>query len=299
MTLHTTRAILLRSHPWSETSRILRFLTPDLGIIGISARGVRRQSSKGETPLETFAQGELTLDWRPERELHPLRSFRMDPESRPRVLAQALLSFAGASFLAELLLVHALESNETGALHPIFAAALKGLESDPSDGTARHEVIVLSAAWQILSSFGFPPELDHCVLCGSLIEEETEGVVRFDLASGGLRCPRCATDAAGVRVGPGARIALRALVAGTGPKELLGAPAHFTLVERYAIHHLGLSRPFRASELLAEALRAKWGGAGAPNESTRSSEGSSEGSAEGSLGRASARLDLGGSLPAD
>jgi len=268
VTVHTTRGILLRAHAWSETSRILRFLTPDLGIVGVSARGVRRRSSSGEMPLETFALGDLTLDWRPGRELHPFREFRVDAASSPRALARDMLAFAGASFLAEFVLTHALESSESEGLFPILSETLQALER--ASGTPPPDAIILSAAWRLLAHFGFPPELERCLGCGTDLDADV-GETRFDLASGGLRCARCSGAAsnaassggrssgsgAGVLVGPGARMALRQMLDGDPPMELPGALQHFTLVERYAILHLGLSRPFRASELMVGALRAR------------------------------------------
>ncbi|NNK62687.1 MAG: DNA repair protein RecO, partial [Gemmatimonadetes bacterium] len=41
MAVTTTDAVLLRAHAYGETSRVLRFLTRDRGIVGVMARGVR------------------------------------------------------------------------------------------------------------------------------------------------------------------------------------------------------------------------------------------------------------------
>lgn len=244
----TVPGLLLRSYPYSETSRILRFLTPEYGIVSVVAKGVRRKSSKGEGAVDLFLEGELTFRYRPERDLHTLHDFRARP--RHRGLGQDLARFAGASFLAELLLSHALQ-DENPRLYERTVEALRGLSSDPSEAVPGR---ILSGAWGILASFGFPPELDRCVRCGGGIAPDEPGIGRFDLAAGGLRCPRCGEEAAGPRVGPGARRDLRALLAGAPPVPLAGARAHVALVEGYALQHLAGARPFRSTALLHSVL---------------------------------------------
>lgn len=271
MSVLTVPAVLLRAHPYSETSRILRFLTAELGVIGVLARGVRSRSSKGTASLETFARGELTLDHRPQRDLQHFRDFHPGPGD-PRRLGRDLLPFAAASYLAELVLAHAMEGGEgegSPALFEGFASALAVLETEPLD---RVPGVFLAAGWGILSEFGFPPGLDACVRCGATLGDGG-GTFRFDILAGGLRCPACAEGGTGSargpsappsspsaaaslgpRVGPGARAALRALAAGEAPDPLPGASAHFGILDRFALTHLGLSRTFRSAELVRGAL---------------------------------------------
>jgi DNA repair protein RecO len=268
----TVPAVLLRAHPYSETSRILRFLTAELGVIGVLARGVRSRTSKGSASLETFAQGELTLDHRPQRDLQHFRDFHPGPGD-PRRLGRDLLPFAAASYLAELVLAHAMEGGEgegSPALFQGFASGLAALETESLD---RVPGVFLAAGWGILSEFGFPPGLDACIRCGAALDDGG-GICRFDILAGGLRCPACAEGevpgsadgrpvaagrsvaaaSLGPRVGPGARAALQALAAGAPPDPLPGASAHFGILDRFALTHLGLSRTFRSAELVRGAL---------------------------------------------
>jgi DNA repair protein RecO len=255
--VRTTPAVLLRAHPWSESSHVLRFLTPELGVVGVVARGVRSRSSKGGAPLETFARGELTLDFRPERELHGYRDFVPGPGT-PRGLGRALLALAGASYLAELILDHALEEGHPG-LFDRFVGALAALEEAEAEALPG---IFLAAGWGILDDFGFPPRLEACVRCGGDPggggEEEaatpTPALARFDFEAGGLLCPRCAGPGTGARLGPGARADLERLAAGASVGALRGALAHFGFLDHYARLHLGLDRPLRSEPLVRQAL---------------------------------------------
>src|SRR5687768_2481008 len=107
MSIVTTAAVLLRSHPCSETSQVLRFYTDSLGAVGVMGKGVRAGSGRGGTGLDTFAGGELTLHVKSTRDLQTLRQFV--PTRARRALAADVRRFGGASVLAELVLRHALE----------------------------------------------------------------------------------------------------------------------------------------------------------------------------------------------
>lgn len=261
MSLHTTPALLLRAHPYSETSRILRFLTPAHGVVALLARGVRARTGRGAGALETFARGELTADFRPDRDLQGFRDFRPGGGD-PRRLGRDLLAFAAASYLAELVLAHAME--EAGPdLYDAFVAALEALESAPADLLPFH---ALAGGWQLLALFGFPPELEACVACQGPVDAEA-AALRFDLEAGGLRCARCLGQEAGAeprkgsrvgpRIGPRALEALRTFVRGEAPGPVEGATRQFSLLDRFALLHLGMNRPFRAEALVRAALEAR------------------------------------------
>jgi DNA repair protein RecO (recombination protein O) len=248
VSLVTVPALLLRSYPYSESSRILRLLTPTYGIVSVVAKGVRRRSSRGETPLDTFLEGDLTFRYRADRDLHTLRDFQA--RRRNRGLGGDMVRFGGASLLAELILDHTLQE-ENPRLYEWVVHTLEALSTDPDEVVPGR---ILAGAWGILSQFGFPPEMARCVRCGRPMSGDEEGIARFDFSAGGLRCPACAEEGAGPRVGPIARRDLRALLAGDAPAPLLGARAHLLLVERYALHHLAGGKPFRSAELLRPFL---------------------------------------------
>ena len=261
MNLVTRSGTLLRSHPYSESSRILRFLTPDAGVVAVMARGARRQASKGGGPMDLFDEVEITYGHRADRDLHTLREYRA--VTRRRELGADLVRFGGASFLAELILTHTLEE-ASPELHTRLGRGLDALRAaDP--GAVPGEL--MAAGWGLLAAFGFPPEVEHCVRCGGTTSGE--GMGRFDVAGGGLRCPSCARGGTGPRLGPGARTELREVLSGTPPTPLRGAPAHFQLLERFAIYHLDRRRPFLSSATLLPLLEA----AGEPVEGSEDESG--------------------------
>ncbi len=250
MSLATSPAILLRSHPYSESSRILRFLTPDHGIVALVGRGVRKGGSRGRGALDTFGRGTLVFTHRPDRDLHNLRDFT--PEGASLGLGRDLRRFYGASIVAEILLLHALEEGDR-ALFDWVAEVFGRLGTAPDADVPGW---IVSGAWRTLALLGFPPELERCVQCGGTLGVgDGEEMDRFDVSEGGLRCVRCATGGASMpRVGPRAREQLAFLVAGRPPHPLTHPASHLGLVEGFALHHLGARREFRSFPVLKDLL---------------------------------------------
>jgi len=255
MTMVTCPGILLRSHPYSESSRILRFLTPDLGIVALMAKGVRKKSGGG-TP-ETFAEGMVTFQHRPDRDLHTLSDFERGTGSM--ALGRDLQRFMGASLLAELILAHALEE-EGPELYARIRDALARMATLPVPELPGW---ILASCWGTLGLLGFPPELDGCVRCGTSLADqadpaaggEGERFPAFDAVAGGVRCAPCAVGSGLPRLGPVARGHLKCLVSGVAPFPLPGARAHLGLLEAFSLHHLSPARGFRSFALLAELVR--------------------------------------------
>jgi DNA repair protein RecO (recombination protein O) len=272
MTLVTQEGILLRSHPYSETSRIMRFLTPAHGLVSVVARGARRESSRGRGGVETFDDAAIVLAYRESRDLHTLRDLQV-VRSR-RGLGKDLLRFAGASLLAELLLAHTLQEGSV----ELFDSVRESLDRLEGVERGRLPSEILSGAWGVLVQAGYPPELEACARCGG--DLPGEGLLLFDPVAGGLLCPGCTQGReGGGRLGPGAREALRRLVRRRPDAEVRGARVHLGLVERFALHHPAPSRPLRTVALLrplmeeaGERVRAPGDGPRDPGGDGRSAE---------------------------
>jgi recombinational DNA repair protein (RecF pathway) len=211
------------------------------------ARGGR---TSGELP-ETFGEAILTFSFKPERELHTLRE--LQKTSGTLSLGRDLRRFLGASFVAELLLTHALEEGDPDLYHWIRSVVIQ-LGVVPEGELPGW---ILAGGWKTLSLLGFAPELERCVGCGDEIGDiEGDRFARFDAAAGGLRCPSCSEGTALPRVGQTARLHLRALVQGAPPPSLPGGRAHLALLEEFALHHLAAGKAFRSVGMLRPLLEA-------------------------------------------
>lgn len=241
----STPAVLLRAHPYGDTSRILRFYTRDHGLVSVMAHGVRSRSGKGGAALDAFASGELTVYLKPQRDLHTLKDFA--GARLRRSLAADVMRFAGASALAELVLTHVEEDP-----HPdVFEALEGGLDLLEGAPQARSGAAALSSAWRLVVAFGFAPELDVCVRCGAMLDPAE--VARFDLAAGGTLCAPCGAGSAGPRVGPGARDQLRAMLTGQGIAPVSHPRRHLALLSDFIAFHVA-QKPLRSFRFLGDLL---------------------------------------------
>jgi recombinational DNA repair protein (RecF pathway) len=103
----------------------------------------------------------------------------------------------------------------------------------------------------VVVGFGFAPQLDPCVLCGRSLNPEEMG--RFDLGAGGVRCAACGEDAAGARVGPGARRQLARLLSGEAEPPVSHARRHLALLADFVAYHVA-ARPLKSLAFLGEVL---------------------------------------------
>ncbi len=243
MSLATTPAILLRSHPYSETSQVLRFYSRDLGVLAVLAKGVRKAGGRRGGALSTFVQGDLTLYHKESRELQTFKEFSPG-STRRRTLGRDPLRLAGAAVLGELILQHAGSDRNP----ELFSALSSGL--DAVDISAERALIptLLKEVWSIIRELGYAPSLERCVSCGGGLGPDEQG--RFDFAEGGMRCPRCQEGRHGPRVGPRAREQLRDLLEGTLPQDLQRSKAHLRLASDFITYHISGGSPLRSFHVL-------------------------------------------------
>src|SRR5258708_27001021 len=102
MSLVTTPALVLQTYRYSETSKVVRLATRDLGVHSAIAKGALRPKSRFGAGLELLSEGMAQLYFRETRELHTLGAF--DLVNLRRDLAGDLRPFAGPPALAEVML---------------------------------------------------------------------------------------------------------------------------------------------------------------------------------------------------
>ncbi|MCH2465069.1 MAG: DNA repair protein RecO [Gemmatimonadetes bacterium] len=237
MALVSTVAVVLRSHDYGDTSRILRFYTRGHGLVSAMAKGVRGRSGRGTTAIGTFATGVVSLYLKNHRDLQTMKDFSC---TRLREgLAKDVLRFAGASALAELVLAHVAQE-----AHPeLFDAIESGLDTLESVDTIQGPAAALSGVWQITRVLGFEPQLEICVRCGIVFTEDEVG--RFDFPAGGLACFECSQYVAGPVIGPLARFQVAQLVQGQIDEEINHPKKHLAVLSEFLSYHV-LSKPMKS-----------------------------------------------------
>jgi DNA repair protein RecO (recombination protein O) len=234
MALVTTSAVVLRTHRYSETSKIVRLATRDLGVQSAIAKGALRPRSPFGAGIEFLSEGDAQLYFRESRELQTLAAF--DVANLRRALAHDVERFAGAAALAEVMLKMAPPA-PLPAAYDALTAALDALVS-ASAGAA--PAAGVRGLWILVRELGFGPALHACVRDDAEIARDDQ-TVSFSAAEGGVLCPRCAAAGAPTRLPREDHETLLALNdpgADLPVLDLRHAAAHRRLVARFVRHHL-------------------------------------------------------------
>lgn len=182
----TTDAVVLKSMKYRETSKIVALYTRRYGKLRVVAKGARRTKSKFGGSLEPMTHITAIFYRRENRDLHVLSQaeirdgyLRIHSSLEKLSIGFAIVGLVDTAF-------HDEEENE-----PVFRLLTQTLYMlDGAKESSRN----LRAAFEmrLVSLLGFQPDFKSCAECGS--QQSLDGGKReiiFDLARGGLLCPRC------------------------------------------------------------------------------------------------------------
>jgi DNA repair protein RecO (recombination protein O) len=214
--LVSCEGIVLRNLRYGETSRIATLLTPELGKIGVIAKGARDPKSPFGASLEFLSHGSFVVYHRPGRDLHFLRTGAIEREFRGLFhdSGRYVLASAFAEFLERVL-----QGEEPAG--ELFDFALRGFEVlETAPGPALPELF-RGMQLRVASILGYAPRLEQCLRCERPVGEPESAGVReawsFLPGDGGVLCPECAArepGEAGPRLSPRALRRLRAMAMG-------------------------------------------------------------------------------------
>src|SRR5256714_11341739 len=180
MALVTTPAIVLQTYRYSETSKVVRLATRDLGVQSAIAKGALRPKSRFGAGLELLSEGTAQLYFRETRELHTLGAF--DLINLRRDLAADVDRFAGATALTQVMLKMAPPAPLPVAFDTL-AGALDALERAPA---GQVDAAAVRALWCLLAVLGFEPSLARCARDGAALDPAADEPVPFSVADGGV-----------------------------------------------------------------------------------------------------------------
>jgi DNA repair protein RecO (recombination protein O) len=253
MSLVSTPAIVLSSLRYSESSKIVRLATRELGVQSAIAKGALRPKSRFGAALQLLSEGQAHLLVKENRELHLLTAF--DLLQLHIGLAEDLERYATASALSEVMLRFAPADPHPESFE-LFRNALRRLEAAP---TAELEPLGFRVLWELVAVLGFAPSLEACVRDGSLLPKA--GPLPFSTREGGALCPACAAERGATQLPERARADLMALLDPEAALPLLDGrhgQAHRRLLARYIRHHLAEDSELPALDFW---LRRPWAAA--------------------------------------
>lgn len=187
MGLVRTEGVILRTYPFSETSKIVHAYTLHYGLQSLMAKGARRSRSKFGGSLETFTRLELLYYKKKTDSLNTLSECSV-LESFPG-LSIDLDRFYAGSVCIDMVKRFTMPEENNVTLYRLIISSLRKIECSKPDDSERH---LLSFIWQFLTLMGFRPDFMICASCGGAMEDPSV-LIAYDEAVGGF-CGSCSAN---------------------------------------------------------------------------------------------------------
>ncbi len=191
MSLEQTDAIVLRVHPWSETSLVVNLYTRDFGKLGMLAKGARRPKSPFEAALDLLSICRVVFISKASDALDILTEAKL--QRRFRAGQRDLLRLYAGYYVSELLDRFSGRGDKQPELFELAVATLDALNAPdvPVGG------IVLRFELQVLRCVGQLPSWENCANCSREMQDDSAGSggVVIGLVAGGVLCAKCQSGA--------------------------------------------------------------------------------------------------------
>lgn len=184
-----TSGIVLRVDPFSRTSSIVTWLSPDIGKLVTVAKGARRVRHPFLGQFDVFQSCEFLFYRGRHSTLHLLKECSIE-KVRPRFRDDWRASVC-ASYLCDLvvrLTPHA--ARQTG-LSAFLGGVLDFMEEQGATMPVLHWAEI-----NLLRLLGVAPKLAACVACG-IKPSDDRHIAHFAVARGGIVCAKCRAHTAG------------------------------------------------------------------------------------------------------
>lgn len=188
--IEKTPAIVLRYYPFSNTSRVVQWLTPGHGKIATMVKGSQRPKSGFLGQYDLFYTCELVFYARERTGMHIARECA--PLKTRNRLRTDWKACAAASYLCDLLA----RSSPPDAPHAgLFELLDEGLDhlAPTAPAEAVNGSTVPFVFWfelKLLETLGFAPRLRQCLDCNRELAAGARNT-RFQYSHGGILCARC------------------------------------------------------------------------------------------------------------
>jgi DNA repair protein RecO (recombination protein O) len=189
-------ALVLRTYPLGESSKVVVLLTRERGKLRAVAKGARGARSRYRSALEPLSEVTVSLHGRQGAELFRLGDCEL-VHSAFRAGSRGLESALALSYFAELLDAFAQEGEAEDAVYRLALAVLAAAES----GMEVKALARYIEAW-LLRLHGIYPPLDRCAACGGRLPGA--GGLDYHGPAHGFVCGACGPGA-GPRLSAGAR----------------------------------------------------------------------------------------------
>jgi DNA repair protein RecO (recombination protein O) len=192
--IEKTQAIVLRYHPFSNTSRVVSWLTPGSGRITTLVKGSQRPRSWFLGQYDLFYTCELVYYVRERTSMHIARE--CSPQKTRDRFREDWKACAAASYLADLMWRVSPPDAPHAGLFDLLDTALDDLAES---GAAAQFVFWFEL--KFMHVLGLAPRLRRCLVCGKELLVGA-GRSKFCYARGSILCGTCARESSEVGVVP-------------------------------------------------------------------------------------------------
>lgn len=207
MPLIKSKALILRTFDYSETSQIVWFFTRTHGRLHAIAKGSRRARSAFEGALEPFVLLNIEVYRKDKRDLDILGEIELLDIRLP--MRASFDRLVWSSFLVELLCSSIQPDDPNPEFFDLTCAVIDHMTHGPINDLPG---MVIAFEGRFLKALGFYPSLDRCVDCGDFVSVSR---VPFDAQRGGVLCKNHGEGAK--LVNRGVLLSFQQLVDGIGP----------------------------------------------------------------------------------
>lgn len=188
-----TEAIVLKTFDFRETSRIATFFSKDYGKVKGILKGIRKDSKKFGSNIDTFSINDIVYYQHRNSDLHLISQCDLRNYFFP--IREDLKRSLAASYMLELVNSIMPTEERNPEVYQLMLEYLQSL----SDVTDIDKLVYIFQV-KILSLSGFKPHLDSCLKC----DKKIAGRAKFSTHLGGLVCLECPlSDHAATVLSPG------------------------------------------------------------------------------------------------
>jgi len=180
MAIHKTKAIVLETKDYRETSYLLKLFTFDFGKINAQAKGARRKIGKFGTNFLLMSYNEIVFYENNVSDLHIIS--QADMLQHFGNIGGCLEKFTYAAYFLELVNTVMLVGEKNKEIFVLLLQFLNFLDA----GCGLEQIRYIFEI-KFLKISGFKPYFDCCVSCGENIAEKS----KFSYVFGGLLCKNC------------------------------------------------------------------------------------------------------------
>lgn len=201
--LRRTKAIVLKTFPYSEADLIVTFLTPDYGILKAFAKSPRKTRSRFGSSLEPLTNSTISFWGKEDANLPRLTQSDIIRPFQP--IRERLDSFIKITGLIEITISLMPERDPNRDAFRLFLDTLGIIEDRILPGNADSEeakefldLVTIFYKIRLLNITGFGPSLEGCARC-------SRTGYNFYVSHGSIICGDCAGDGeTHLRISPGA-----------------------------------------------------------------------------------------------